>query len=495
MLRLISLSIIIMIFTACSTSKTIKIENPIKTLNSININKNEKTILELDIEKISSNLSSNFTSNKYSSYIDEMSSFLYKSGEKEYLSQKQLALTKKRHEKIVNKLFTFRLQLRNEFYKISKKQNIEDRCLSSIRKAYRYLRFLEEFVTEIGLENKKQKANQDIFSNKKHQLFLNPKYLKFELKEGDILLLRSATFVGATIARIGDDDGQFSHGALVYKDKDGKTMILESLIDKGLVSKTFEEWVIENRSARIVQFRVRSNNAKELMRSFYNKTKNFHNNRKIKYDFQMDDKTKNELFCSELIQHTYSSLGVPTFKTKFDNFTNHSFLKKLTIETNSAFSPNDIEVEPKFELISEWRNYELTQVARIQDAVMSSFMKWMSKENYELNTTFRSIIGSNLGYYGRHLFGLNKEQIPSNMPFGFLKTIIQLNDLNTVLEEYMFEKNKKHIEKYSYPMTYPKMIVELESLRKKDLENYKFNKSIPFEIDKHKEVVFHHLIN
>lgn len=497
MLRIIVSLFFMILFTGCS-EKQEKIVPGTKQINydAIKANQGKKLPkIEKAIDRTISELERNvFNAKTCTSYIEERSNFLLFHGEKEYLSTEQIGLIAKRSYIIVKKLFRVRLLLRDYLVSFSKNGQMSDRCLSSFRKAFRYARFLEEFITEIGVSQyqNRSKAEEFDFTQNAYQFYLNPKYSKFELRTGDILLLRPSNFVSATIARIGDDDGQFSHGALVYVDEDNKVMILEALISKGLVSTPFNDWRKDNHDARIIQFRpYDTKEAEKLAKAFYTKTKKYHNNQSLIYDFQMDEKTTNLLFCSEVIQHTFSDIGVPTYKTSFKNFKNHNFLKNLTIETDKVFAPSDIEIEPKFELISEWRNYDTTNKTRLQDAVLTSILRWMSEEDYKLQNTLKSSVVTNIGYYGRHIFGLNSDTIPHNMPYGFLKTIIQLNDLNNVLESYLTKLNTSHIEKKGYPMTYQNMITELEKLKKLDYKNYQLSQNTK----KYHKIIFHHLFH
>ena len=456
----------------------------------------KQSLLEKDIQELHNDLlTNNFNAKNCANYINHQTQKLLTYGEKSYLTPSQLQYMRSRNLEISNKLFLMRVAIREKFAQFTQNNTITPQCITALRKAYRYSRFLEEYITELTHLTDNRKANVELFKGQVGQLYLNPKYKTFELKHGDVLLLRSTSFVGATVARIGDDDGQFSHAALVIKTESGKTMILESLISKGLVYKPYKEWQEENHSARIMQFRLKKQEQiNPLVNRYLQKVKHHVNNGSISYDFQMNENDHDKLFCSEIILHTYSTVGLPSFRTEFKAFKNHSFLKNLTIETSQAFSPNDIEIEPNFELISEWRNYDKTEVARIQDAVMSSILKWMVEDDYELRTTFKSSLATPIAYYGRHLFGLKSNDIPENMPYGFIKTMIELDDLNSILKDYMIKQNEKHLEEYGYSMSYPKMIALLEELKIEDLKHYEIMRNNTLGVSQ-KAILFHTYFN
>ena len=64
---------------------------------------------------------------------------------------------------------------------------------------------------------------------------LNPKVDKLEFKTGDILIARGTAVVSSIIARLGDEEGDFSHLAIVSEDVHGKKYVVESLIQTGTI--------------------------------------------------------------------------------------------------------------------------------------------------------------------------------------------------------------------------------------------------------------------
>ncbi len=422
-----------------------------------------------------------FNANNCDQYISEITDFLLLKGGRAYLplTKNDKKILQTRAHIIVTKLFYLRLRLRDKLKEFYKEGKLSENCVSEIRKAFRYTRFMEELITEIGIDMNQQSptANHRDLSQQKFQFYLNPKYNNFHIKSGDILLVRASSFVSAIIARIGDDDGQYSHGAMIYINDKGKIYVIEALISKGLVIVPYEEWRENNHHARTLLFRHDNEKlAKIASQKLHDSIQGrWKVNDLMLYDFQMNDSDSKQFFCSEVVQHAFVLAGddtMPTFKTSFKAFQNHSFLNELTIGVDEAFAPSDLEVEPHINLVAEWRNYDATKNARIEDVIETKILYWMSSKGYYLKGTFRSSFGTSIGLLGRHLFGLNSDKIPSNMPYGFMENIIKFSDLNEILKEYLTALEDEYFKKYGHSMDYLTMMQQMESLRVRDCQAY-----------------------
>lgn len=438
---------------------------------------------EKDIDKIYKELKykSTFNTGNCDAYITQITDFLLFKGGKAYLpfNKSDYITLQKRSSIIIGKLFSLRLLLREKLKEFYQQGKISKTCVDKIRKAFRYSRFIEEFITEIAINMQTPPPVADPldFSQQKYQFYLNPKYKNFNFKSGDILLVRTSSFVSAVIARIGDEDGQFSHAAMIYVDESGKIKVIEALIESGTIITPYDEWRKTNNHSRALLFRHDNEAlAKKAALKLYNTiqkrqaSKDF-----IPYDFTMNDSDSNQIFCAELVQYAFELAGddqIPTFRTSFKTFQNHTFLNELTISAEDAFAPGDLEVEPSINLVAEWRNYDATRLSRLQDVIQTKILYWMSDKHYYLKGTFRSFVGTTVGLTGRKLFGLNSDKIPTNMPFGFMENIIKLHDLSDILEKYLQELETEYFKKYGHSMGYISMMKEMEALRIEDCQSY-----------------------
>lgn len=473
-------------------------------------------IFEKNIDKIYKELNqkSAFNAGNCDTYITQIADFLLFKGGKAYLpfNKSDYKTLQKRSYIIVNKLFALRLLLGKKLKEFHQHREISKACVGKIRKAFRYSRFLEEFITEIGINLQKKPLVSDPrdYSQQKYQFYLNPRYKNFQFQSGDILLTRSSSFLSAIIARIGDEDSQFSHGAMIHVDEKGEIQVIEALIETGVIITPYEEWRENNHHARALIFRHHNEKlAKKAAQKLYDVIQErLAAHDPILYDFGMDDSNTNQFFCSELVQYAFRLAGdtkLPAFTTSFKSFQNHSFLHDLTIKVENGFSPGDLEVEPQINLVGEWRDYNATLLARIQDVIQTKIFYWMSEKHYYLQPTFRSFIGTNIVLLGRNLFGYMNDKIPVNMPYGFLENIIKLDDLNKVLEKYLLGLESEYFKKHGHSMDYFRMMEVMEKFRIEDCKAYiKRNKEMiqklhdidtlsePYESPK---PIFHNLFN
>ncbi len=417
-------------------------------------------------------------------YLTDITDFLLTKGAQTYLpaTEQENNLLLGRAEQIVQKIFYIRLLLKERFDEFNETGEVNKGCVNKVRAAFRYARFLEEFITEMYVTKNKQDKSTHVFdprdlSQGKMQLMLNPKFAKVEFKTGDILMVRAMSFVSATIARVGDEDGQFSHAAMIYVDN-GTPYVIESLIESGVGITPLKEWRAGHH-ARTVLYRMKDRElaVRAATKLYEVVKKRLAEGNPVPYDFKMKTDQHDEIFCAEIVQWALDMVTdghspIPHYMTEFNEFRNHNFLYQLTIDEVKTFSPNDLEVEPAVEVVAEWRNYEATRLRRVQDVVLVSILDWMVKKGYVLKSTARSMSMSHIAWIGRKLFGFKKDQIPPNMPYGFLKTFIKLEKVSNVLETYLSDLEEEYFVKTGHSMDYKTMREAMEKLRIEDCKTY-----------------------
>jgi len=438
---------------------------------------------EKDIDEIYKEINQKklFNANNCDEYIGKIAHFLLIESGKRYLPLKQRDFRRleKRGDIIVEKLFLLRLLLHKKLKEFYLQGKITPNCVKKMRMAFRYSRFIEEFITEtmVSMHKKQIAADPRDFSQKKYQFYLNPKYKDHNFRSGDILLVRTSSFISAVIARIGDDDGQFSHAAVIYVDENGEVKVIESLIGSGTIITPYDEWRKINDHSRALLFRHDNETLakKAALKLYTSVRKRQLSNDLILYDFTMDDSDSHKIYCAELVEYAYELAGdsqIPAFRTSFKAFDHHPFLSELTISAEIVFAPGDIEVEPSLNLVAEWRNYDATRLSRIQDVIQTKVLYWMSHDHYYLKGTFRSHVGTTVGLLGRKLFGLNSDKVSPHMPYGFMENIIKLHDLSDILEKYLLEEEMEYFKKYGHSMDYLMMMNALEKFRIEDCARY-----------------------
>ena len=381
-------------------------------------------------------------------------------------------------KELFKRSFYARLIIRNYLSRLDNDYFSKD-CVNGLRDITRSLRYLEDYIIQRSFD---AKVSSDlVFSNVQDQLQVNPKF-DFEsyedLESGDVIISRGNAFTSAAIARIGVKDSQFSHMSFVYKDPDGKIYTTEAHIEIGSVATEFQNH-IDQKNARAVVYRFKDQDlAHKAAKHMYLKVKNFseNNSNNINYDFGMDYKENEELFCSEVVYDgfNYASVGkidIPRYKTNFDAKLT-DFLNQLGIDVSKdnialfdTFGPGDIEYDNRFELVAEWRNPKKIVNTRIKDAVLSKMFEWMSDRKYALKAGFKLSSKAYIAYFARRIPWVKNsfiEKFPLNMGPQQMKLFLVLDVVGESLEKEVI--SRKDFEKLSFKEMYN----ILESFREKD---------------------------
>lgn len=242
-------------------------------------------------------------------------------------------------------------------------------------------------------------------------------------QSGDIIMTRGKLHNSAAIARIGDIDSQFSHVAMVYIDPRGRHFAVESLIEVGAVVTPLAEWLSHD-LGRAVLFRHRDATlAQRAATLIHDRVRhaNGPNGKRILYDFTMslDPRTHN-LYCSKLIRRAFKeasegAIELPTFKTRLD-MNNRDFMDRIGVRTVDTFAPGDLEIDPDFDIVAEWRDYRVTSDLRLKDIIMDKLFEWMEKYGYTFEETLRVRLISIFGRLASHLSDDIKKMIENVIP-------------------------------------------------------------------------------
>lgn len=242
-------------------------------------------------------------------------------------------------------------------------------------------------------------------------------------QSGDVILTRGKLHNSAAIARIGDIDSQFSHVAMVYIDPRGQHWAVESLIELGAIVKPLAEW-LEHDLGRAVLFRHRDQTLAQRAAALIHDRVRLANSpagKRILYDFTMtlDPKTHN-LYCSKLVRRAFKEASegkvlLPTFTTMLD-MKNRDFVERIGVDTVETFAPGDLEIDPDFDIVAEWRDYRVTSDLRLKDIVMDKLFEWMEVYDYRFEETLKVRLISVLGRLASYLSNDVKKMIENVVP-------------------------------------------------------------------------------
>ncbi|MFN8845721.1 MAG: hypothetical protein ACK5W9_02600 [Bdellovibrionales bacterium] len=431
-----------------------------------------------------------------------------------------LEKTKEDWSKTYENLWLIRLKLKdklNEFIEVSKK-SVNDpavkACASSIRNSLRLSRYVEDYLAEYyGGEKQDADQNSDFkpvlpvpFDSPAPWTLRNPDSQSITLKSGDLIISRGNAYTSAAISRIVEVDSQFSHMAMIYipggptKEytlaeamKRTDILVLEAHIEVGSTIRTFNEYASDG-NARNVLFRYKKggavpHRAAKSAYDFLEKSRDqarsktpvgFRRERSdvnyaVPYDFKMDLRDTKEVFCTEVGYIGYKNEGVliPTFMSDINP--KLDLVQRLGIKGNQIFAPGDMELEPQFEIIAEFRNLRKLKGVRMKDMTLSSFLKWMD-EGYKIHPKATASAEALSAWLLRQL-DINvknvRKRLPKNMNVKALNTVLVLDSVNSYLESHLVKSEIEFKEKNrGLLITYPYGIELLNDLRVQDKKAY-----------------------
>lgn len=404
---------------------------------------------------------------------------------------------------LITTSFNLRLEIKEKMKALVVNDDTSKKCLTGIKNVTRVLRYLEDYLIEVKYShNKSFDGGEFVTLNGEGAHFLvNPNF-EFsgpeDLKSGDVILSRGNAYSSAAIARIGDDDSQFSHLTLVYKDKkDEKLYTSEAHIEIGNVVAPFKVH-IDQANARTVVFRNKdenlAHNAGEYMHNFISSYKE-KKKKNIPYDFAMVYENDDKIFCSEVIYHGYLNSGkqlysknydVPEYKTTFPEGL-IPFLNDIGIDVNKknihnfqTFGPGEIQFDSRFDIVAEWRNPSKMKDTRFKDAILTKIFEWMEKDKYKFKTSALTSVGNSFAWLMRKtgwtrsvvkaLSGVElEEKFPLNMTVKQMNVFVVLDKVGEALYKKLDEAQMKN----NSPLAFKEMFEILDNYREEDNKIYK----------------------
>jgi hypothetical protein len=352
-----------------------------------------------------------------------------------------------------------------------------------IRNAMRVLRYTIDIVGEVANDYRRLGPGENpykVFAGPDSCTLMHPAFAEGQrvaLRPGDIVMMRGRLNNSAAIARIGDADSQFSHVGIVHIDRDGGRWFVEALIEDGSVLTPLDE-ALSHGTGRAVLFRHRDQalaaRAAELAAERVKR-----GNRGlfgwIPYDFTMEPKTGDTFFCSKLVRYAFreasaGAMVLPAFPTHL-SMTNRDFFDRLGVTAVETFAPGDLELEPAFDLVAEWRDYRVTSSLRMQDLLMSKLFDWMDAYKYQFQEgpgiaaaailgRFTSIWPDVLKRAMSSAFGLPK--IPRNMNCRMITTIGMLHKTAEPILQRLLALEAQRIETTGRPLHPREVQAELD---------------------------------
>jgi hypothetical protein len=303
---------------------------------------------------------------------------------------------------------------------------------------------------------------------------------KFKFQSGDLMLARGVSFISAIISQISDNKSHFSH--VVFTNVDAKTQVpstVEAYVGSG--SKEYDiDFALKNENARLLVLRPKSRELGEKATEFAMKAAKS----RVPYDYQMNFKDYSVMSCVEVAVYSYDkgSNGVekiPAYPAQL-NLKNDKFLTSMALKRGSLITPDDLETDPRFDLVLDWKDYRLVRDSRHKDAILSEMMRWLGELNYNFHDGPKSLIAKYLVQPSRRspLWPLVQKitkapNIDKEIPKQTLGVMTVLSDVSNTLLAELRKIDAAYVLRHKRPMTNQQLREALDKFRREDLANYK----------------------
>lgn len=381
--------------------------------------------------------------------------------------------------------------------------NISDESKSQLIPFLRNLRQLEDYIGELAYNQPDRNAFDIDFKKVEPPILkpegyspyqLNPQYQSdsgFKFKAGDVIATRGISFISATISQMMADQTHFSHGVFVHENENGELQTIESYLQQGVAFYTIVD-AMKNENARILVFRAKDQSlaarASQLMGDKLRGLQKAGHG--IPYDYYMDHRDHSRMTCAEVIIASYewASEGrfmIPYMQTPI-RFKNPNVLKKFNIVEKETFSPVSMEIDPRFELVLDWRDFSLTRDQRQKDMILRKITEWMENRDYELRestttVTLRLIWSMrNTPLWKAVSAPFDLTNVPKETPLSFLIMVAQIREVGEILLQEVKKADQEFESKHGYPMTENRLLEFLKNFREVDLAVFKSGRKSKF---------------
>ena len=394
------------------------------------------------------------------------------------------------HE-IIDNLFKGRIALRERLGEFTREGRATPECVEATRGALRAARFLEDVIGERMLKPApfNPKYPQRVFSGAYPSVLVNPHTHEAKrafdiyavLRSGDLLMSRGSAFTSAAIARIGNAGSQFSHLALVYIDETThKKYVIQAEIEVGVIVTPLEDYLADGKVRSALYRYPDAALAARAAHIMFEKVSHAQaTGTNIPYNFSLELGQRDHLFCSQVIEYAFAlasddKIEIPIFKSHTGRVS-PDFIRSIGVTATETFLPGDVEVDPRLELIAEWRDYSRVRDSRMKDIVLDEIYFWMTMRGYVLQPNFKSWLLETVVYRARRwpLFeGLLKKKFPLNMSKTALGTIALLNDVVEDIEGHLSQLDLAQQSRTGVGMSEREMLDALELYRVQDEARY-----------------------
>jgi hypothetical protein len=191
-----------------------------------------------------------------------------------------------------------------------------------------------------------------------------------------------------------------------------------------------------------------------------------------------------KLYCTQVAHVGFNSnnVKIPYFISNINN--RLSLPKRLGITTNTLFAPGDMELDPRFEMIAEYRNLRKMKSVRMKDMALTQMYKMM-EEGYELHPSLGIEVKALIAWVLRHMdVKFTKTALPKNMNVKVINTIFTLDKVATFFEKTLQKEETQYMKlSGGLPMSYTEGLQVLDRVKLADREVYMNGRAPKFHWD------------
>lgn len=369
-------------------------------------------------------------------------------------------------ENLAVELWDFKIKVHSLLREFYQKGSLTRDCANAYRGALRAIRYVEDLVQEHQYRVAGVEFPTSAFAPGNPHVKRGTEFKDFDLikdlKSGDVILTRGNAYTSAAIASLGEFDTQFSHMSLVYVDEAKKVWTVEAHIEVGSFVRPIEDHIKDNNyRTMIFRFDDEKMAAKAAEMMFVKVRDASKKSGNILYDFGFDMKENSKLFCSEIVSYGFSlassaKIQVPLFTSRL-MLRKPSFVQNLGITENESFIPADVEVDPRFRIVAEWRDAARVQDNHEKDAILHAMFEWADEFDYRMiqGSSKTSRLYRNVVWPLRRVPILKryfKDKLPINMSRTLIGYFGVLESTAEVLHKELKAANEKAVQARALPL-------------------------------------------
>ena len=318
-----------------------------------------------------------------------------------------------------------------------------------------------------------------------------------DIKDGDLILFRGDSSISAAIARITDNPSIWSHIGIY-----SQGYIAEALIEKGLTATPWSK-ARDNNLSRVAIYRLKSlpsslnsmniqTCASQAGQHLLDRARTSDAGRPsvsrgfVPYNFTMNMNSPRssssgefeELFCSQAVAEAFQ-IGCNSLDWNFPKYPsdlnpkNRDFISQIGVPQHviQTFAPADIQLDPHFELVAEWRDFRKTANTRIQDIVLDVIYETMNEKGWKLwdngDVLFKTAIirgVTRFGPFNRLVEAITGSEIPPNIARRAMGGVLMIDETAKLLSQKIIEANKRAMSRTENPRPLHPLEIE-ENLR------------------------------